>query len=122
MSKAETAQSSLTVIFKLAISGLTSIILVALGTDNLQFWKALVRTSLQSVLRIVTVHVLGPEVLLEKEMSTHSSFLAWEIPWTEEPGGLQSMGSKRVRYDLLTKQQQHTYIIHHKYVSLPRKP
>ena len=59
MSKAETAQSSLTVIFKLAISGLTSIILVALGTDNLQFWKALVRTSLQSVLRIVTVHVLG---------------------------------------------------------------
>ena len=34
-----------------------------------------------------------------KEMATHSSILAWRIPWTEEPGGLQSMGSQRVRYD-----------------------
>ena len=34
----------------------------------------------------------GSEDLLEKEMATHSSILAWEIPWTEEPGGLQSMG------------------------------
>ena len=39
-------------------------------------------------------------------MATHSSILAWEIPWTEEPGGLQSMGSQRVRHDLVTKQQQ----------------
>ena len=36
---------------------------------------------------------------LEKEIATHSSILAWEIPWTEEPGGLQSMGSHRVRHD-----------------------
>ena len=36
---------------------------------------------------------LGPEDFLEKEMATHSSILAWETPWTEEPGGLQSMGS-----------------------------
>ena len=36
---------------------------------------------------------------LEKGMSTHSRILAWEIPWTEEPGGLQSMGSQRVRLD-----------------------
>jgi len=36
-------------------------------------------------------------------MATHSSILAWEIPWTEEPGGLQSMGSQRVRHDLVTK-------------------
>ena len=36
---------------------------------------------------------------LEKEMATHSSTLAWRIPWTEEPGGLQSMGSQRVRHD-----------------------
>ena len=36
---------------------------------------------------------------LEKEMATHSSFLAWKIPWTEEPGGLQSVGSQRVRHD-----------------------
>ena len=37
--------------------------------------------------------------ILEKEMATHSSTLAWRIPWTEEPGGLQSVGSKRVRHD-----------------------
>ena len=36
---------------------------------------------------------------LEKEMATHSSILAWEIPWTEEPGGLQSLGSQRVGHD-----------------------
>ena len=36
---------------------------------------------------------------LEKGMATHSSILAWEIPWTEEPGRLQSMGSQRVRQD-----------------------
>ena len=38
------------------------------------------------------VQSLGREDLLEKEMETHSSILAWEMPWTEEPGGLQSMG------------------------------
>ena len=40
---------------------------------------------------------------MEKEMATHSSVLAWEIPWTEEPGGLQSMGSQRVGPDLAAK-------------------
>ena len=40
-------------------------------------------------------------------MATHPSILDWEIPWTEEPDGLQSVGSQRVRYDLLTKQQQY---------------
>ena len=45
------------------------------------------------------VQFLGREDLLEKEMATHSSILAWRIPWTEEPGGLQSMGSQRVRHD-----------------------
>ena len=39
---------------------------------------------------------MGGEDPLEKEMATHSSILAWRIPWTEEPGGLQSMGSQRV--------------------------
>ena len=43
----------------------------------------------------VWVRSLGREDPLEKEMATHSSILAWEIPWTEEPGGLQSMGSQR---------------------------
>ena len=45
------------------------------------------------------VQSLGREDLLEKGMATHSSILAWRIPWTEEPGGLQSMGSHRVRHD-----------------------
>ena len=40
---------------------------------------------------------------LEKEMAIHSSILAWKIPWTEEPCGLQSKGSQRVRHDLATK-------------------
>ena len=39
-------------------------------------------------------------------MATYSNILAWEIPWTEEPGELQSMGSQRVGHDLVTKQQQ----------------
>ena len=42
---------------------------------------------------------LGQEDPLEEEMATHSSILAWRIPWTEETGGLQSMGSQRVRHD-----------------------
>ena len=42
---------------------------------------------------------LGREDPLEKEMATHSSILAWRIPWTEEPGGLQSTGSQRVGHD-----------------------
>ena len=42
------------------------------------------------------IRSLGQEVPLEKEMATHSSTLAWKIPWIEKPGGLQSMGSQRV--------------------------
>ena len=53
---------------------------------------------------------LGREDPLEKEMATHSSILAQEIPWTEEPGGLQSMGSQRVGHDLATEQQQQEYL------------
>ena len=45
------------------------------------------------------VQSLGQENLLEKEMATHFSILAWEIPWTEEPGRLQSMRSQGVRRD-----------------------
>ena len=45
------------------------------------------------------VQSLGQEDLLEKEMATHSSSFAWRIPWTEEPGGLQTMGLQRVRHD-----------------------
>ena len=49
------------------------------------------------------IQSLGQEVPLEKGMAAHSSVLAWRMPWTEEPGGLQSMGLQRVR---VTKQQQ----------------
>ena len=45
------------------------------------------------------VLIPGSEDTLEQEMAAHSSILAWEIPWTEEPGWLQSMGSRRVRYN-----------------------
>ena len=48
----------------------------------------------------------GREDPLEKGMAPHSSILAWRIPWTEKPGGLQSMGTQRIRHDLATKQQQ----------------
>ena len=49
------------------------------------------------------VRSLGQEDSLEKEMTTHSSTLAWEIPWTEEPGRLQSLGLQRAGHDLATK-------------------
>ena len=49
------------------------------------------------------VRSLGLKDALEKEMATHSSILAWRIPWTEEPGGLQSGGSQRVGRDMQTK-------------------
>ena len=53
----------------------------------------------------------GQEDPLEEGMATHPSLLAWRIPWTEEPGGLQSMGSQRVRHHLATKQEQQTVVL-----------
>ena len=50
-------------------------------------------------MRKTLVQSLGREDPLEKEMATHSSILAWKIPWTEEPGRLQSMGLQRVGHD-----------------------
>ena len=55
------------------------------------------------------VQFLGREHPLEEEMATHSSILAWRIPWTGEPGGLQPMGSQRVGHDLATEQQQQSF-------------
>ena len=52
------------------------------------------------------IQSLGQKDPLENGMATYSSILAWRIPWTEEPGGLQSMGSERVGQDLATIQQQ----------------
>ena len=55
-----------------------------------------------------TDSIQGQEDPLEKQMATHSCILAWKIPWTEEPGGVQAMGSQRIRDDLATKQQEET--------------
>ena len=50
-------------------------------------------------MRETRVQSLGGEDLLEKEVATHSSILAWRIPWTEKPGRLQAMGSQRIGHD-----------------------
>ena len=55
---------------------------------------------------------------MQKEMETHSSIPAWEIPGMEEPGGLQSMGSQRVGHDWATEQQQQQNVNEHKNVSV----
>ena len=55
------------------------------------------------------VLTLGQEDPLEEEMATHSSILAEKIPWTEKPGGLQSMGSQRVEHDRATESHTHTH-------------
>ena len=64
-------------------------------------WSSLVARMVKNLPAIQETQVqsLGREDPLEKEMATHSNILAWRIPWTEEPGGLQSMGSQRVGHD-----------------------
>ena len=62
----------------------------SLGAQIVKNLPAMQETQVQS---------LGQEDPLEKEMATHFIILAWRIPWTEEPGGLQAMGSKRVGHD-----------------------
>ena len=60
-------------------------------------WASLVAQMVKNLPAMQETHVqfLSREDPLEKEMATHSSMLAWEIPWTEKPGGLQSMGSQK---------------------------
>ena len=70
-------------------------------------------------MRETCVRSLGWEDPLEKEMATHSSTLAWRIPWTEEPGGVQSMVSQRVKHDWATNAFIHVCVcvcVHHLYV------
>ena len=64
-------------------------------------WASLVAQMVKRLYAMLETRVqsLGWEDPLEKEMATHSSTLAWKIPWTEEPGRLQSVGSQRVRHD-----------------------
>ena len=61
----------------------------------------------QLVIQEIQVQSLGRDNSLEKEMATHFSILAWRIPWPEEPGQLQSVGSQKVKHDWMT----HTFIL-----------
>ena len=76
-----------------------------LGTPFYFAWASLVaqRVKCPLAMRETWVRSLDREDPLEKEMATHSSTLAWKIPWTEKPGRLQSMGSQRVGHDGATK-------------------
>ena len=92
-------------------SGVIQILMILLTSDlfdpgNLNNVSASVRVSLGTqivkslpIVQETRVQSLGQEAPPEKEMATHSSILAWKIPRTEEPGGLQSMGSQRVRHN-----------------------
>ena len=64
-------------------------------------WEIKLKQVFSNELELLDMQVrsLGQEDLLEKEMATHSSILAWEIPWTEEPGRLQSMESQRAGHN-----------------------
>ena len=75
-------------------------------------WASLVAQLVKNlpVVQETRVRSLGWEDPLEKEMATHSSILAWKISWTEEPGGLQSMGSQRVRHDWVTNTLRILYV------------
>ena len=70
-------------------------------TFILEIWISLVAQTVKNLpaMQETRVQSLGWEDLLEKGMATHSSILAWKIPWTEEPAGLQSMGSQRAGHD-----------------------
>ena len=68
-------------------------------TDGLPMWLSGKESAAVHETQEMWVGSLDQEDPLEKEMATHSSILAWEIPGTEEPGGLQSMGSQRARHD-----------------------
>ena len=75
------------------------------------YWASLVAQMEKDLLEMWETQVwsLGWEDPLEEGIATHSSILAWRIPWTEEPGGLQSMGSQRLGHNWVTK---HTYIFY----------
>ena len=68
-------------------------------TQNM--WASLVAQTVKNLpaMQETQIPSLGWEDPLEKEMATHSSILAWRIPWTENPGGLQSMGLQRLRHN-----------------------
>ena len=85
------------------VSHLWESIIVTLSwkTMLLTVWDFPVTQTVKSLpaMQETWIRSLGQEDPLEEGMAIHSSILAWRIPWTEEPGGLQSMGSQRVRHD-----------------------
>ena len=72
-----------------------------MGAHGEKCWASLVAQTLKSLPAVQETRIrsLGQEDALEKERATHSSILAWRIPWTEEPAGLQSIESQRVGHD-----------------------
>ena len=58
----------------------------------------------------LSVHQRNKNIYLEEEIATHSNILAWKIPWTEEPGGLQFIGSERVRHNWVSTYKQQKYL------------
>ena len=85
-----------------------------LKTGDLNFSCTLDHPGIRNILMQETerwqVQCPGWELPLEEGMATHSSILAWRIPWTEEPGGLQSMGSQRVGHNCSDLARMHTYL------------
>ena len=82
--------------------GLSCIIYIIFLLGGCRYqWASLVAQMVKNLPAVqeTWVQSLGQEDLLEKGMATHSSILAWRIPWTEKPGEPQSMGSQRVRHD-----------------------
>ena len=81
----------------LRVSGVYSFLLLS----SILLWSSLVAQLVKNLPAMpeTWVRSLGWEDPLEEGMATHSSILAWRIPWTEEPGGLQSMGSQRVGHN-----------------------
>ena len=80
----------------------------SIGFGVRQTWQATV-CGIARVGHDLETELLLLKFTLEKEMATHSSILAWRIPWAEEPDGLQSMGSQRVRHDWVTNTHTHTH-------------
>ena len=84
-----------------SVHNMASLLILHMLYILLAFWTSLVAQMVKHlpIMWEIWVQSLGQEDLLEKEMATHSSILAWKIPWMEEPGRLQSMGSQRVRHN-----------------------
>ena len=79
----------------------------AVFTHTWWWWHACLHPWKFATWRFICGDLLYYNFILEKEMATHSSTLAWKIPWMEEPGRLQSMGSQRVRHDWATSLSLH---------------